>query len=49
MLEARARELGLVMPGERAFLVRGDLDPPPPETADTGDDGGPFGWFTAIF
>ena len=27
VLEARARQLGLVKPGERAFLVRGDLDP----------------------
>ena len=27
MLEARARQLGLIKPGERAFLVRGDLDP----------------------
>ena len=29
VLEARARALGLIEPGERAFLVRGDLDPPP--------------------
>ena len=27
VLETRARELGLVEPGERAFLVRGDLEP----------------------
>ncbi|MGE4032251.1 MAG: septum formation initiator family protein [Thermoleophilia bacterium] len=49
VLEARARELGLVMPGERAFLVRGDLDPEPAESPDEGDDGGAFGWFTALF
>ncbi len=49
VLEARARELGLVMPGERAFLVRGDLDPVPAEPVDDGDDGGAFGWLTAPF
>lgn len=48
VLEARARSIGLIKPGERAFIVRGDLDPPPapPETA---DDGGPLGWLTGIF
>jgi len=49
VLEERARELGLVLPGERAFVVRGDLDPPPPAPAPDGDDGGPFGWLTALF
>lgn len=49
VLEARARELGLVMPGERAFLVRGDLDPAPAAPADEGDDGGALGWLTALF
>lgn len=49
MLEARARELGLVMPGERAFLVRGELDPEPAAPVDDGDDGGPLGWLTAPF
>ena len=29
VLEARARALGLIEPGEKAYLVRGDLDPPP--------------------
>ena len=48
VLEARARELGLVMPGERAFLVRGDLDPPAPPPDDD-DDGGPVGWITGLF
>lgn len=49
VLEARARELGLVLPGERAFLVRGDLDPPPPPPEDDDGDGGPLGWLTAVF
>lgn len=48
VLEARARQLGLVMPGERAFLVRGDLDPPPP-AEEGGGDGGPLGWLTDRF
>ena len=48
VLEARARALGLIAPGERAFLVRGSLDPPAPApTAD--DDGGPLGWLGGIF
>jgi hypothetical protein len=41
VLEARARE--------RAFLVRGDLDPAPAAPADEGDDGGALGWLTALF
>ena len=49
VLETRARELGLVLPGERALLVRGDLRPPPPEPEDGGGDGGPLGWLTALF
>jgi hypothetical protein len=48
VLETRARELGLVLPGERAFLVRGDLAPPP-EPQDGRGDGGPLGWLTALF
>lgn len=48
VLEARARAIGLIKPGERAFIVRGDLDPAPaPEKA--ADDGGPLGWLTGIF
>lgn len=48
VLEARARAIGLIKPGERAFIVRGDLAAPaaPPKAA---DDGGPLGWLTAIF
>ena len=37
-----------VKPGERAFLVRGDLDPPPRVQERRGDDG-PFGWVTGRF
>ena len=48
MLETRGRELGLIRPGERAFLVRGDLDPPP-EPEEGGGDGGPFGWIGSVF
>jgi len=48
VLEARARELGLIKPGERAFIVRGDLEPAAaPAKGDSGD-GGPFGWLTGI-
>lgn len=47
VLGARARELGLIEPGERSFVVRGDLDPKPePEKR---DDGGGFGWLTGLF
>jgi hypothetical protein len=49
VLETRARELGLITPGERALLVRGDLEPPPPRPPDGGGDGGPFGWLGALF
>jgi cell division protein FtsB len=47
VLEARARELGLVEPGERAFVVRGDLDPKPAPEAT--HDGGRLGWLTGLF
>ena len=49
VLETRARELGLIKPGERAFLVRGDLAPPPPKPKDGGGDGGPLGWLADLF
>lgn len=48
VLEARARALGLIEPGERAFLVRGTLDPPPPK-APAEHDGGALGWLGGIF
>ena len=47
VLEARARALGLVEPGERAFVVRGDLDPEPPPEPE--HDGGRLGWLTGLF
>jgi cell division protein FtsB len=49
VLEARAREIGLIKPGERAFIVRGALEPAPPPATSGGHDGGPFGWLTGIF
>lgn len=49
VLEARARAIGLVKPGERAFIVRGDLEPPAAPDEGGGDDGGPIGWLTGIF
>jgi hypothetical protein len=48
VLEARARELGMIEPGERAFVVTGALDPPPSERQDTGGDGGIFGWLPGV-
>ncbi len=48
MLEARARALGLIKPGEKAYLVRGTLDRAPAAPAGH-DDGGPLGWLTGIF
>ena len=49
VLEARARAIGLVKPGERAFLVRGALDPAAAPAEGGGGDGGPLGWLTGIF
>jgi len=40
VLEARARELGLVLPGERTFLLRGLPEPGEEQAAVAGDDGG---------
>jgi hypothetical protein len=48
VLEVRARALGLVKPGERAFVVAGSLDPRKPKPHDDGA-GGPFGWLTGLF
>ena len=39
VLEARARELQLVRPGERIFIVKG-LPPPPPPAAPSHDERG---------
>ncbi len=49
VLEMRARQQGLVRPGERAFAIRGDLDPAPPEPVRDDGGGGIFGWFPDIF
>jgi cell division protein FtsB len=49
VLEERARALGLIQPGERSYLVRGELDPPAPAPAKGGGDGGPLGWLTGLF
>lgn len=52
ILERRARELGLVRPGERAFIVRGlDEIEAAAEAArkqDSEDGGGIFGWLTDL-
>lgn len=48
VLESRAREQGLVRPGERAFAIRGDLDPPPPPVKEDDGGGGIFGWISDI-
>jgi hypothetical protein len=45
VLERRARELGLALPGERTYVVRG-LPPPGGAAAapEEDEDGGLFGW-----
>jgi cell division protein FtsB len=43
VLEAKARDLGLIKPGERAYVIRGLPDEKPPRTEAT-DDGGLWGW-----
>ncbi len=48
VLEARARAIGLIKPGERAFIVRGTLDPKPASDPGGGGDGGPFGWILGL-
>lgn len=48
VLEARARAIGLVKPGERAFIVRGDLAGGPAPEAEPDDDG-PLSWLGVPF
>ncbi len=48
VLESRAREQGLVRPGERAFAIRGELDPPPPPVKEDDGGGGFFGWLSDL-
>jgi cell division protein FtsB len=48
VLEARARQLGLLKPGERGFVLkRSELEPPPPPPER--DDDGLWGWLTSRF
>ncbi len=53
VLEARARELGLVLPGERTYLLRGLPEPGEEPTAvadeDDGGDGGLLGFIPNPF
>lgn len=49
VLEQRAREQGLVMPGERSFVIRGRLDPPPPPAPASSGTGGLRDWLPDIF
>jgi cell division protein FtsB len=48
VLEARARAIGLIKPGEQAFIVRGTLDPAPAPERGGGGDGGLFGWLSGV-
>ena len=52
ILERRARELGLVRPGEREFIVRGldeiEAAAEAERKQDSEDGGGIFGWLTDL-
>jgi cell division protein FtsB len=43
VLEAKARDLGLIKPGERAYVIRG-LPEDKPARPESSDDGGLLGW-----
>ena len=45
VLEARARDLGLIRPGERAYVIRGLPEEQRPQE-ESSDDGGLLGWLT---
>lgn len=47
VLEQRARQQGLILPGERAFAIHGELDPAPPPPPDE-SGGGILGWFSDL-
>lgn len=48
VLEARARQLGLLKPGEKGYVLkRSQLEPPPP--APEHRDDGLWGWLTSRF
>lgn len=48
VLEQRARELGMVRPGETPYAVRGIRKPSPPPKADPDDDTGIWGFISGI-
>ncbi len=48
VLEARARELGMVRPGETPYAVRGIKQPSPPPKAETDGGGGVWGFISGI-
>ena len=48
VLEARARELGMVRPGETPYAVRGIKHPSPPPKVSTDGGGGVWGFISGI-
>ncbi len=48
VLEARARELGMVRPGETPYAVRGTGKPAPPPTVATDEGTGVWGFITGL-
>ncbi|MSO44112.1 MAG: hypothetical protein EXQ74_02195 [Thermoleophilia bacterium] len=48
VLETRARELGMVRPGEIPYAVRGITEPDPTETASSDDRTGVWGFITGL-
>jgi len=48
VLEQRARELGMVRPGETPYAVRGITKPSPPPKAGTDDATGVWGFITGL-
>jgi cell division protein FtsB len=48
VLEARARELGMVRPGETPYAVRGIAKPAPPPKAPVDDGTGVWGFITGF-
>jgi cell division protein FtsB len=48
VLEQRARELGMVRPGETPYAVRGIKKPSPPPKADADDGTGVWGFISGL-
>lgn len=48
VLEVRARELGMIRAGERAFTVRGLPEPPPPRVVKDDSGGGVISWLSEL-